>query len=350
MATRELLQAVERAGSTNNAMVIRALEGHKMPAAERMQHFDAHIDPVTHQVQQTIYLARRNAKPADPTDLYEILSQTQPANALDDAAYASLAGMINGQYSPVVIPLPGQGADPRRRWHEGMPSELLGHPLCWLGDRLVCFGDPETGEPETPDEMALRIAVEMTERGLYDSESGTWLDLLRLNGINIDLPEERAQVEAWMSGVASHPILDTLDLPPLPAGHPCEEVERSGVDWAYVVARNLYGMQEVGALAADWRYLAESCLVWADDGDLPLDELSEVATDLAGIGAGLSDPDSADERWWMDREIEVVQDRMRCDAAAIRELLLVMADRAHEQYQVVDGLVDDMVDDLAAGA
>lgn len=73
-------------GSTNNAKVIQALEGHKMPAAQRMQHFDAYIDPVTHQVQQTIYLARRNAKPSDPTDLYDILSQTQPVNALDDAA------------------------------------------------------------------------------------------------------------------------------------------------------------------------------------------------------------------------------------------------------------------------
>lgn len=272
-------------------------------------------------------------------------------NTLDDAAYASLAGMINGQFSPIVIPIPGQGADPRRRWHEDMPIELLGHPLAWLGPRrLVCFGDPETGEPETPDELALRIAVEMTERCLYDPDTGTWVDLLRLNGINIDLPEERAQVEAWMAGAASHPILDRLDLPPLPAGHPCEEAERSGVDWAYVVARNLYGMQEMGALAADWRYLADSCLVWADDGDLPLDELSEVATDLAGIGAGLSDADSADERWWMDSEIEVVAAAAANDAAAIRELLLAMSDRSHEQYQVVDGLVDDMVEDLAAGA
>jgi branched-chain amino acid transport system substrate-binding protein len=57
-----------------------------MSAADRMQHFDAYIDPVTHQVQQTIYLAKRNPKPADPTDLYEILSQTPPQSALDDAA------------------------------------------------------------------------------------------------------------------------------------------------------------------------------------------------------------------------------------------------------------------------
>jgi branched-chain amino acid transport system substrate-binding protein len=33
MATRELLRAIQRAGSTNNLKVIKALEGHKMPAA-----------------------------------------------------------------------------------------------------------------------------------------------------------------------------------------------------------------------------------------------------------------------------------------------------------------------------
>ncbi len=86
IATRELLRAIERAGSTSNAAVIKQLEGHKMSAADRMQHFDAYIDPVTHQVQQTIYLARRNAKPKDPTDLYEIISWTKPETALDDDA------------------------------------------------------------------------------------------------------------------------------------------------------------------------------------------------------------------------------------------------------------------------
>ena len=86
MATRELLRAIERAGSTNNIKIIKALEGHKMPAAERMQHFDAYIDPNTHQVQQTIYLARRSTKPSDDTDHYDIISWTKPEDALDDAA------------------------------------------------------------------------------------------------------------------------------------------------------------------------------------------------------------------------------------------------------------------------
>jgi branched-chain amino acid transport system substrate-binding protein len=88
MATRELLRAIERAGGTNNIKVIKELEGLKVSAGERMQHFDAYMDPVTHQMQQTIYLARKNAKPADKTDLYEIISWTEPKTAMDDGAAA----------------------------------------------------------------------------------------------------------------------------------------------------------------------------------------------------------------------------------------------------------------------
>jgi branched-chain amino acid transport system substrate-binding protein len=86
IATRELLRAIERAGTTSNNAVIKQLEGHKMLAADRMQHFDAYIDPVTHQVQQTIYLARRNAKPIDKTDLFEVISWTKPETAVDEAS------------------------------------------------------------------------------------------------------------------------------------------------------------------------------------------------------------------------------------------------------------------------
>ena len=66
--------------------LIKELENLKVPAADRMQHFDAYMDPVTHQMQQTIYLARRNMKPADKTDLFEIISWTDPKTAEDDAA------------------------------------------------------------------------------------------------------------------------------------------------------------------------------------------------------------------------------------------------------------------------
>jgi branched-chain amino acid transport system substrate-binding protein len=86
MATRELLRAIERAGSTNNIAVIKQLENIKLTAADRMQHYDAYMDPVTHQLQQTIYLCRRNMKPADSTDYYEVISWSDAKSVADDAA------------------------------------------------------------------------------------------------------------------------------------------------------------------------------------------------------------------------------------------------------------------------
>ncbi len=86
MATRELLSAIERAGTTNNIAVIKQLEGHKMSARDRMQHHDAVIDPVTHQVQQTIYLATANGGGKDKEDLFKIVNQSAPEEVRDTGA------------------------------------------------------------------------------------------------------------------------------------------------------------------------------------------------------------------------------------------------------------------------
>ncbi|MCV9939316.1 ABC transporter substrate-binding protein [Boseaceae bacterium BT-24-1] len=83
MAIRELLGAIERAGTTNNIAVIKALEGHKISARDRMQHFDATIDAQTHQVQQTIYLATANKAPKEKDDIFEVLSQAKAEDVRD---------------------------------------------------------------------------------------------------------------------------------------------------------------------------------------------------------------------------------------------------------------------------
>lgn len=88
-ATRELFAAIERAGSTNNIKVIKALEGHKMSARDRMQHHDAWINPATHQVEQTIYQATANVGTQDKDDIFKIIAHTSPQDAMDsDAAGA----------------------------------------------------------------------------------------------------------------------------------------------------------------------------------------------------------------------------------------------------------------------
>ena len=40
-----------------------------------MQHFDAYMNPATHQMQQTIYMATYNDAPAEKDDIFKILTQ-----------------------------------------------------------------------------------------------------------------------------------------------------------------------------------------------------------------------------------------------------------------------------------
>jgi branched-chain amino acid transport system substrate-binding protein len=86
MGTRELLRAVERAGTTNNIRVIRELEGLKVPARERMQDFDAYMNPATHQMQQTLYMATYNDAPAEKDDIFRILAKLPPKEVEDPDA------------------------------------------------------------------------------------------------------------------------------------------------------------------------------------------------------------------------------------------------------------------------
>jgi branched-chain amino acid transport system substrate-binding protein len=86
MATRELLRCVEEAGTTNNLAVIKKLEGRKMGARDRLQHFDAWIDPATHQCQQTIYMASYNDAPAEKDDIFKVLAQVEPKDVIDGSA------------------------------------------------------------------------------------------------------------------------------------------------------------------------------------------------------------------------------------------------------------------------
>jgi len=83
VATRELLRSVEEAGSTNNIAIIKRLEGRKMAARDRMQAYDAWINPSTHQCQQTIYMASYNDQPAEKDDIFRILAAVPPQEVED---------------------------------------------------------------------------------------------------------------------------------------------------------------------------------------------------------------------------------------------------------------------------
>jgi branched-chain amino acid transport system substrate-binding protein len=48
-----------------------------------MQHYDAWINPDTHQCQQTIYMASYNDRPVEKDDIFKILSQADPKEVVD---------------------------------------------------------------------------------------------------------------------------------------------------------------------------------------------------------------------------------------------------------------------------
>jgi branched-chain amino acid transport system substrate-binding protein len=52
-------------------------------------------------MQQTIYMARKNFKPVDDTDLFEVISWAKPETVIDPAAEA-LCKMVSYDQVPVV--------------------------------------------------------------------------------------------------------------------------------------------------------------------------------------------------------------------------------------------------------
>jgi len=88
-ATRSLLEAIEAAGTTENHAVIKQLEQLRIPAAIRMQHDDAYMNPKTHQMQQTVYLATANLGSGDKDDLFQIVAHASPEAVKDVASEAT---------------------------------------------------------------------------------------------------------------------------------------------------------------------------------------------------------------------------------------------------------------------
>jgi branched-chain amino acid transport system substrate-binding protein len=83
---RELLRAVERAGTVNNIAVIKELEKLRVSGRDRMQHHTAYMNPKTHHLQQSVYVARENLERLDEEDVFKILSHVGPEEVADNEA------------------------------------------------------------------------------------------------------------------------------------------------------------------------------------------------------------------------------------------------------------------------
>lgn len=78
LATKALLDAIVRAGTTDNHAVIQQLEQYKASAQERMQDEGAYMNPASHHLQQAIYIARWNPHAKRPELGLEILDRLPP--------------------------------------------------------------------------------------------------------------------------------------------------------------------------------------------------------------------------------------------------------------------------------
>ena len=84
LATRALLEAIHKAGSTDSHAVIGQLEHYRASAKERMQHDAAWMDAGSHHLQQTIYIARWRSNVEHPERGIEIVGRVAPEHARFD--------------------------------------------------------------------------------------------------------------------------------------------------------------------------------------------------------------------------------------------------------------------------
>ncbi len=153
-----------------------------------------------------------------------------------------------------LVDYPPQG-HPARVWQQVNPASLW-HPLMWLPERLAGRYQIEDadGQSSTEDDntWAVRVCLELSESGMYDVESGTWVDVLYLYGLDIDDPATLDRIRAWQKG-APDPILDAIDL--------SGEIDIEDRHWGLETAAALVG----DLLPASWAVLADDLLGKIDE-------------------------------------------------------------------------------------
>ena len=78
LATKALLNAVKKVGTTNNHAVIKELEQYRASAKERMQNSEAYMDPISHHLQQSTYIATWKPDSKNPQNSIKILGHITP--------------------------------------------------------------------------------------------------------------------------------------------------------------------------------------------------------------------------------------------------------------------------------
>src|SRR5699024_3908352 len=168
-------------------------------------------------------------------------SPTLPERTVPQVLRIGLArdmlGLPDGRIitSPAVaFPLPRYLDGAPLRGADGVRPDALRYPFMWLPEPLRERLDVDTGGEtttvESDDAWALRIAIEMWGSGLYDIDTGGWLDVLALYDLDADDPATQDRIRAWWAG-DDDADLDAIDL----SGVFVPEADEDS-DWASIAA------------------------------------------------------------------------------------------------------------------
>ncbi|QNE48698.1 hypothetical protein F1C58_16705 (plasmid) [Glaciihabitans sp. INWT7] len=159
--------------------------------------------------------------------------------------------------SSPLLAIPLSKREPGQRWPAIAEPSAFWHPQLWLPERLTA---PETGE--RTDVWAVRVALELTITGLYDVETGTWLDVLSTVGLDSEDPVVQARITEWLEGEPDED-LDRIDLSD-------GMNDATEVDWSRQQAEDLLAL----LVPASWAVLSNDLIAMASES------LSDEALDI----------------------------------------------------------------------
>ena len=147
--------------TAQNIAVIKKLEGRKMTAQDRLQHFDAWMDPATNQCQQTIYMAKYNETPVEKDDIFKIITQADPSRPFATEGDTSFAAQV-------LLRRPG-GPMGRRNIDWDVQEVMTGASRRdWLRYRSLWFSMLSQGVLRAGAQLTFRLHLQPSDVGWVD--------------------------------------------------------------------------------------------------------------------------------------------------------------------------------------
>lgn len=213
----------------------------------------------------------------------DILETAHRARTFSELSGVPMRDLLLSPLTSLPLPIYNFGVNPdgtptgRRRWAGTKPAAMW-HPLMWLPRRLSArfrYKDLTGSEVyESDDLWAARVAMELHATGLYDSETGEWVDVLAMSGLDVTDELDLARIEDWLDGEEDE-VLDEITLDGF--------VDNENPTWALI---SLLALEDV-LWQASWAINANTLMDLVDSSALVSADLASAAGTIAA-STGLS--------------------------------------------------------------